>query len=72
VVVFALLFVDIFAKIVFACFGVVGGQSRKIAQQFLGEELAMWCERSEHDESQRYFLKICLIFQENFIPLLKI
>ena len=67
-VVFALLSVDIFAKVVFACFGVGGGQSRKIAQQFLGEELAMWCERSEHDESQLYYVSmskiliICVIF----------
>jgi len=30
-----------------------GGQSRKIAQQFLGEVLAVRCERSEHGKSQQ-------------------
>jgi len=41
---------------------VVGGQSLKMASPFLGGELAMRCEQSEHGESQLFVKYLCTIF----------
>jgi len=40
----------------------VGGQSLKMAKPFLGVELAMRCERSEHGESQQFIKNLCAIY----------
>ena len=52
--------------LVFACIWVVGGQSLKMAKPFLGVELAVRCERSEHGESQLSIKYLCTIYSYCF------